>query len=196
MNIVFCGSFNPVTMAHLLMAQTVINLLDADKVIFIPTSSLYSKPGLVDDEERIYMINLAINDNDRFICSDIETEFALVNKRQLKTIETLSLLKKDYNNLALLIGMDNYHSLDNWYNAEELVKNYKIVVYPRVGENNDIESLSLYQKYPDSFIFLDTTLTSNISSSLVRENYRKNKSNKYLVKDEVNDYILKKEIKF
>ncbi len=196
MNIVYCGSFNPVTMAHLLTGQTALNLLKADKVIFIPASSLYAKEGLIEDEERIKIINLAIKDNERFVCSDIEIKYAKENGRQLKTLETLSLLKKEYNNVALLIGMDNYHTLEEWYKVEELVKNYKIIVYPRVGENSDIESLGLYQKYPDSFIFLDTTLTSNISSSLVRENYRKGISNKYLVKDEVNDYILQKEIKF
>jgi nicotinate-nucleotide adenylyltransferase len=196
MNIVYCGSFNPITMAHLLIAQTALNLLKAKKVIFIPTSSLYFKAGLIEDEERIKIINLAIEDNAKFVCSDIESKYAVGNKKQLKTIETLNLLKKDYDNLALLIGMDNYHTLNSWYKAEELVKNYKIIVYPRIGESYDIESLDLYQKYPDSFIFLDTTLTSNISSSLVRENYKNNISNKYLVKDEVDDYILKKEIKF
>jgi len=196
MYIVYCGSFNPITMAHLLTAQTAVNLLKAERVIFIPTSSLYSKPGLIEDKDRIEIINLAIKDNDKFVCSDIESRYAFKNKRQLKTIETLNILKKDYDNLALLIGMDNYHTLNSWHKAEELVKNYKIIVYPRIGENDDIETLDLYQKYPDSFIFLDTTLTSNISASLVRENYKKGISNKYLVKDEVNDYILKREIKF
>ena len=172
MNIVYCGSFNPITMAHLLMAQTTLNLLKADRIIFVPASSLYSKAGLIDDEERVKIINLAIEDNDRFVCSDIEIQYARENKRQLKTLETLNLLKKEYDDLALLIGMDNYHTLEEWYKVEELVKNYKIIVYPRVGENNDIEACSLYQKYSKSFIFLDTTLTSNISSSLVRDNYR------------------------
>ncbi|MGI6510111.1 MAG: nicotinate (nicotinamide) nucleotide adenylyltransferase [Erysipelotrichaceae bacterium] len=196
MNIVYCGSFNPITMAHLLTAQTTLNLLKADKVIFVVTSSLYAKAGLIEDEERIKIIKLAIEDNDRFICSDIEIRYAKENNRQLKTLETLNLLNKDFDNLALLIGMDNYHDLENWYKVEELLKDFKIIVYPRVGENDDIKSLSLYHKYPESFIFLETTLTSNISASLVRENYRKKISNKYLVKDEVNDYILQKEIEF
>ena len=95
MNIVYCGSFNPITMAHLLMAQTTLNLLKADRIIFVPASSLYSKAGLIDDEERVKIINLAIEDNDRFVCSDIEIQYARENKRQLKTLETLNLLKKN-----------------------------------------------------------------------------------------------------
>ncbi|HQB32030.1 MAG TPA: nicotinate (nicotinamide) nucleotide adenylyltransferase [Erysipelotrichaceae bacterium] len=196
MNIVYCGSFNPITMAHLLMAQTTLNLLPADRIIFVPTSSLYSKPGLLEDDERLNIIRLALEDNKKFVCSDIEMRFARENKRQLKTYETLKLLKNKYDNLALLIGADNFHFLDSWYKAEQLVQEYKIIVYPRVGEKNDYRSLSLYQKYPASFIFLDTTLTSNISASLVRENYRQGISNRYLVSDKVNDYILKKEIRF
>ncbi len=196
MNIVYCGSFNPITMAHLLIGQTTLNLLKADKIIFVPTSSLYFKSDLLDDEERVKIINLAIKDNDRFICSDIEIRFARENSRQLKTIETLELLKKDYDNIALLIGMDNYHSLESWYKAEDLIKDNKIIIYPRVGVENDLHSLSLYQKYPESFILLETSLTSNISASLVRENYRNKISNKYLVKDEVDEYILQREIEF
>ncbi len=196
MNIIYCGSFNPITMAHLLTAQTTLNLLKADKIIFVPASSLYAKAGLIEDTERVKIINLAIEDNDKFVCSDIEIRYAKENSRQLKTLETLNMLKNEYDNLALLIGMDNYHDLESWYKVEELIKNFKIIVYPRIGESTNIDSFSLYQKYPASFIFLDTTLTSNISSSLVRENYQKGISNKYLVKDEVNDYILQKEIKF
>lgn len=70
---------------------------------------MYSKPGLLEDDERLNIIRLALEDNKKFVCSDIEMRFARENKRQLKTYETLKLLKNKYDNLALLIGADNFH---------------------------------------------------------------------------------------
>ena len=191
MKVSYIGTFNPITYGHLLIAETVYNKLSAN-VLFVPTSDLYVKDSLRTlANHRIKMIELSIKDNEHCSLDEVEIDSANKYQRQLKTIETLFALKDKYQeDIALLIGTDNFNTLDDWYQIEELINNFKIVVYPRLGYEIDLSKHKLYQKYPEQFIVLDTDLVTNISSTLIRNNFKEEKSNKYLLKDEVIKYIM------
>lgn len=191
MKIAYIGTFNPITNGHLLIAQTAANEVGAN-IIFVPTSDLYRKDTLSTPAKyREVMIKMAIADNPKFELDNLEIKHAKEHGRQLKTIETLHALRcQRGEDIALLMGTDNFNTLNEWYRAEDMVRSFKIVVYPRVGYDLDLDHNILYKKYPEQFIFVKTNLTSNISSTEIRKNFKEGKSNKYLLPDCVLTFIL------
>lgn len=191
MKIAFIGTFNPVTLGHLLMAQTTVNKVKNTGIIFIPVSDLYQKDELTTAAiHRKEMLTIATKDNPLFSVDGLEIEYATHMKYQPKTIETLYMLQhKNLEEVGLLIGTDNFLDLHTWYRAEEMVKNFKIIVYPRLGFKMNKEDQELFRKYPDQFIFVDTDLTTNISSTEIRKNFKSGKSNAYLIPHQVLNYI-------
>ena len=194
MNIIFIGSFNPITKAHIMVAKEVLNIKDVDKIIFVPVSDLYNKNSLnTSIYHRIKMIEFALEDN--MLVSDIEERIARRLNRQPKTFETLLALNEEYQNLVLLIGMDNYFDLPTWYKIDELLTKFKVMVYPRGKEKNDIEKSSLYAKYHDSFIFINPKVVSDISATIVRDKIRRHEDVDELLDERVKEYIsLHKEV--
>lgn len=188
MNVVFIGSFNPITKAHIMVAKEVLNIKEIDKIIFVPVSDLYNKHTLnTSIYHRLKMIELVLEDN--MLVSDIEDKLAKLFNRQPKTYETLKALNKEYDNLILLIGMDNYFDLPTWYKIDELLSDYSVMVYPRGEASIDVTSLSLYEKYHDSFIFINPKVVSDISATKVRDMIRKHQDVKELLDIRVSDYI-------
>lgn len=190
MKIAYIGTFNPITMGHMLIAETVKNQTGAD-ILFVPVSDGYNKDGLNTTYNlRKEMVHLSIKNNDHFHLNDYENEFYKSNKRQPYTIETLFGLKQQlHEDIGLLIGYDNYETFDQWYLAEEILKNFKVIVYPRDGYEINIAKQRLYDQYKDSFVFIDTDLVTNISSTMIRNNFRDGKSNRYLLDDAVIKFI-------
>lgn len=190
MKIAFIGTFNPVTMAHLTMANVVCNEIKDSKVIFIPVSDYYDKDSLrTKATDRLKMLEIATKDNDKFEVSDVEISFAKEHGRQPKTYDTLQKLSEKEDDLAILIGMDNYFQLYWWYRIEDILSKYKVIVYPRLSNDEDVTTMKIYDKFKDSFIFIHTDIASNISSSIIRDNFIKGKSNKYLVEDNLLRFI-------
>ena len=197
MYIVFFGTFNPVTKAHIKIASFVSNFFNNSKIIFVPVSDYYSKNSLnTPFIKRVDMLKLAIKNNKNFIIETIEEEYFLKEHRQLKSYETLNLLKLKYKDqLSFLIGTDNYFDLPNWYNVDNLLKKFKVIVYPRI-KNFIKEDMPLYQKYKDDFIFIDCKEIFDISSSKARESINKDLDYDLLLDKEVKDYIIKNNLKF
>lgn len=187
---IFGGSFNPPLNSHFLLAEQIYNELEnIEKVIFLPVSSKYKKNGLLSNEHRYNMLKLVIDKDEHFELSDIEMK----QEEQLNTFETLELLQKDYPNnvLYFVIGTDNLKEISTWKTAEELASNFKILVLER--GNDDFEKImnndEFLIKYKNSFILLKETIKTNLSSTLVRKNLKEGKSIKYLIPDEVLQYI-------
>ena len=121
---VFGGAFNPVHIAHLIIAEDVRQQMHLDKVLFIP----YAKPphkdydDLADAEARLHMIRLAISDNPFFEASDMEIKRGLNSVTY--TVDTLIELREHYNNeqvkLYLIIGIDNLIDLHTWKDPGKL----------------------------------------------------------------------------
>ncbi len=157
MNILYPGSFNPITKAHIMIARTASEYLN-DKVVFIPATDTYKKESLLTPfTVRYDLIRKTIAGDERLAVSDIEYQLSKKLQRQPKTVETIEYFPGTY----LLVGADNFIHMDKWYRADTLFNKIKVVVYPRKGyEVKD-------HKYIDKVIVLDSDKI-DISSSAIR----------------------------
>ena len=128
----FFGSFNPVHIGHMAIANYIAEYSDVSEVWFIvsPHNPLKKKETLLADRDRLYLTELAIGDDPRFRVSDVE--FKLTQPSY--TVDTLAYLTDRYpsRSFTLIMGEDNLATLHKWKNAELLVKEYPIIVYPRL----------------------------------------------------------------
>lgn len=185
---IFCGSFNPPLYSHFFLAQQLLND-GIDKVIFVPVSSKYNKAYLVSDKHRYEMLKLICDKNPNFEVSDIEFNLP----KQPYTLETLLKLQKQYINcdIRLIIGTDNLLELENWYKVETLLQNFKIMVLAR--DEDDVQKIISHNKllsiYSSNIIEYKSKIRTNLSSSLIRNLIKEKKSIKYLLPDEIIEYI-------
>ena len=185
MKILYIGSFNPITLGHIEIINYVLKTFKDSKITIVPSSDLYEKESLdTFFNDRFNMIRIALRNYQNVTFSNIEEELSKRLLRNPKTIETLLALKEFD---TLLIGSDNYLNLDSWYKIDELLSNYKVMVYPR--NKFDKSTLKIYEKYRDSFIFLDDAKFLEISSTEVREDLNQNKDTSKILDDEVLKYI-------
>lgn len=188
--VVFGGSFNPPINSHFSIAQQVLNEYEqVEKIIFIPVNKKYEKDGLLENEHRFNMLKLVADKNDNFIVSDIDMK----GNRSLYTIETLEEMQKQYKDKEIwfLIGSDNLKELHTWKRAEELVSKYKILVMERDKDkiSEIVKTNELLNCYKENIIKLNEEIKSNYSSTYVRSQIKKQKSIRYLMPDEVYEYI-------
>lgn len=193
--IVFGGSFNPPTKAHLELGIKALESINADKLCFVPVGDKYSKVGLEQAEHRVNMLNI--------ICSKIEDyklEVDLTEVNALKnfnTIDTLRDFKKRYGeevDIYFLLGADNLLYLSEWNESEEIVRNFKILTVRRDGYDiaNMIKGNKLLNKYKKNIVEISIDTEMMISSTMVRELIKQNDNivNNYIDSD-VKNYILK-----
>ena len=152
---VFGGSFNPPLNSHFSLGQQIVNEYEnVDKVLFVPVSTSYAKPGLISNEHRYNMLKLVCDKNPDFEVSDIE----LVQDRQLYTLETLELLQEKYpgKTICFTIGTDNLRELSTWKLIDKLVAKFKILVLERDEDDmySIIEQDEFLKKNKDCFIKL------------------------------------------
>ena len=128
----FFGSFNPIHIGHMAIANYIAEYSSLKEIWFVvsPHNPLKTKETLLGDRDRLYMAELAIGGDRRFRVSDVE--FTL--RQPSYTIDTMAYLTEKYpsRRFTLIMGEDNLTTLHKWKNAEELVKRYPIVVYPRL----------------------------------------------------------------
>lgn len=189
--IVFGGAFNPPLNSHFSLAEQIVNEYEnVEKIIFVPVNSKYQKSeALLSNEHRYNMLKLVCEQNENFEVSDIE----LKSDRPLYTIETLNILQKQFpnNEIVFTTGTDNLREFDTWHEAEQIVKNFKILVLERDEDSmDDIIALnSFLSANKSSFIKVKENIRSNLSSTFVRDKIRRGKSIRYLIPDEVYRYI-------
>jgi nicotinate-nucleotide adenylyltransferase len=128
----FFGSFNPVHIGHMAIANYIAEYSSLNEIWFVvsPHNPLKAKESLLKDRDRLYMTELAIGEDPRFRVSDVE--FTLPQPSY--TVDTLAWLAEKYpaRRFTLIMGEDNLTTLHKWKNVEMLVKQYPIVVYPRL----------------------------------------------------------------
>ena len=188
--VVFGGSFNPPINSHFGIAQQVLNEYEqVEKIIFIPVNKKYEKDGLLENEHRYNMLKLITDKNENFTVSNIDMN----GSRSLYTIETLEEIQKQYKDKQIwfLIGSDNLKELHTWKRAEELVSKYKVLVMERNKDNIEeiIVKNELLNCYKENIIKLNEEIRSNYSSTYVRSQIKKQKSVRYLMPEEVYEYI-------
>lgn len=193
--VVFGGSFNPPLNSHFSIAQEVLNQYEeVEKVVFIPVNKKYPKDGLLENEHRYNMLKVVADKNSSFIISDLD----FYGDKSLPTIDTLEEIQKQYPdyNIWFLMGSDNLKDLHNWDKSEEIVSKYKILVMERDEDDVDeiIKGNRLYRCYQENFKKLSQEIKSNYSSTYARAQLKKGKSIRYLLPDEVFEYILKNDL--
>ena len=173
----YFGSFNPIHIGHLAIAQHFINEKIFDKILFVvsPQNPFKDSNDLMDGQLRLEMVNLSIKDNPNFECCDIEFNLPLPSY----TYMTLEALKSQFINddLSVIMGSDSLVSLPQWHQVDTILK-CKIVVYKR----ND----SFDNPYPNqpNISIIEAPLV-NISATFIRQLLKQNKSIRYLVKDSI-----------
>ncbi len=129
----YFGSFNPIHIAHLAIANYIVEFGPVDQLWFVvtPHNPLKERNNLIDNNKRLEMVKLAINDDSRFLACDVE--FSLPQPSY--TIHTLEHLKRTCSGhtFSLIMGADNYVTIDKWRNWESIVHNFDILIYPRTG---------------------------------------------------------------
>lgn len=190
-NIVYGGSFSPVTWAHEEVIGLLLGLIYVDNVFVVPVGDFYEKKGLIPVKHRLNILK-HLSHNDRVIISDIEAKA----NRQLKTYETLTKLQILYpdDNFSFVIGADNLEYINTWAQAELLLKNFKIFVLEREGYDvlDIIERCQLLRNYKNNITSIKTDIGVGISSTGVRELISKNASDEQILEfidEETLNYI-------
>lgn len=139
----FFGSFNPIHIGHLILANYILEHTDMDELWFVvsPQNPFKEKKSLLKDHNRLDMVQLAVKNYPKMRASNVE--FSLPQPSY--TIDTLTYLHEKHSDysFSLIMGEDNLQSLHKWKNSETLIKNHHIIVYPRMydGEKKDPEYL-------------------------------------------------------
>jgi len=127
----FFGSFNPIHIGHLAIANYLAVFTDLEQVWFVvsPQNPLKPKESLLSDYHRLALVREAIGDNTRYKASNIEFNLP----KPSYTINTLTHLKEDYpeRQFVLIMGADNLQTLHKWKNYEQILEQYEVYVYPR-----------------------------------------------------------------
>lgn len=135
----FFGTFNPIHVGHLTIANHLAEYSDLDQVWFVvtPHSPFKTKSSLLEDHHRLEMVYLATKDYMKLKPSDIEFKLPQPNY----TINTLTYLMEKYpdHEFALIMGEDNLKSFHKWKNYELILEGHDIYVYPRLG-NGKVET--------------------------------------------------------
>lgn len=187
------GTFNPVHMAHLIIAETAREEAGLDDVLFIPSGCSYLKDTskILPARDRINMTGLAIGDNPHFALSTIETD----REGNSYTCDTLLELKKRYpeQEYYLILGADNLFTMEEWKDPEVIFRNAKILAAVRGDrKRSDMEgkTAQLKEKYGADISLLGVRHV-DLSSSMIREKVAEGRSIRYMVPDKVREYIIK-----
>ncbi|MEL0455444.1 nicotinate (nicotinamide) nucleotide adenylyltransferase [Flavobacteriaceae bacterium SZ-1-7] len=131
----FFGSFNPIHIGHLVIANHIAEYSDLDQVWFVvtPHNPFKKKNTLLDDYQRLEMVYLATKDYTKLKPCDIEFNLPQPNY----TVNTLAYLQEKYPeyDFALIMGEDNLKNFHKWKNYEVILENHHIYMYPRISEN-------------------------------------------------------------
>lgn len=180
----FFGSFNPLHNGHLILAQGILNESDLQQVWFVltPQNPQKRKEQLLADQDRLTMLREALYESTDFrVC---EIEFRL--SPPYYTSITLTHLKDHYpeHEFSLIVGEDNLRGLASWFNYEYILRNYRLLVYPRAMQKN--ERPNTKPQIPGAQItHLSQLCVLPMSSSYIRRLVQQKKSIKYLVPETV-----------
>ena len=159
---IYSGSFNPIHHGHVMLANYLVEFSDLDALWFVvtPQNPLKKKDDLLDDDERLKMVQLAVGDDPRFCVSDIEMHLPTPSY----TINTLTMLSEQYPDcqFVFICGMDSLQNLKRWREYQKILDNYEILVFPREGYDGG-ELLD----YPSVTVLKTPVL--EISSSFIRQ---------------------------
>ena len=179
----YFGSFNPIHIGHMAIANFMIEFSDLEQLWFVvsPQNPLKEKLSLLKDYHRLEMVRLAIDEDERFRASDIEFKLPTPSY----TIDTLVYLeeKNPGREFQLVMGADGLRTFHKWKHAKLIVEKYHRLIYPRPGL--DVEALSLL---PNATLVNAPMM--EISSSFIRDAISKGKDIRFFLPEKVYEYIV------
>lgn len=180
----FFGSFNPVHVGHMIIANYMATQTDLKEVWMVvsPQNPFKNKKSLARDHDRLHLVNLAIDDNPNLRASNVEFDLP----KPSYTIDTLTFLKEKYpkREFALIMGGDNLGSFHKWKNYEQILAHHELYVYKRPGY--ELGDLATHPK-----VHLQEAPLMQISASYIRQCLKDGHSIQYLVPEPVHDYLMK-----
>ena len=181
----FFGTFNPIHIGHLVIANHMVEFSDLDEVwlVITPRSPFKQKQSLLDDYHRYQMVYEGIKDYPKLKASKIEFDLPQPNY----TINTLLHLEEQYGSdfqFALLMGEDNLKSFHKWKNYDVILENYTIYCYPRVSSEVIPEELKDHPK-----IHHVNAPIMEISSTFIRKQHKAGKNIRAMLPDAVWKYM-------
>ena len=185
---VFSGSFNPIHMGHLILANYITEFTNIDEVWFVvtPHNPLKEFSNLADEMHRLNMCRIAIKGMRKLKVSEIEFSMP----KPSYTIDTLEKLKRDYPDLdfSLIIGADNWNELHLWKSYERLKNEFKLLVYPRLNEEVNIDV-----QYKNNVQLIKAPIIQ-ISSTFIRTSIKENKDIRTFVPHHIYEYICEEKL--
>lgn len=179
------GTFNPIQIGHLIVAEEARERLSLDKIIFVPTflPPHKDKSDIAPASARLCMVKLAIEGNKYFSASSIE----IIRDGRSFTIDTLKEFKKKYpqDELYFIIGSDLLKYLEEWKDLDEIIKLVKFIVVTRPGY--PLEKIPAYIKTME-------IRAVDVSAFEIRQRIKEDKSFRYLVPEAVYKYIIRKKL--
>lgn len=195
---IFGGTFNPVHIGHLIVAEDMLIKKNLDRVIFVPcgTPPHKKEENLLKASLRYTLLKLAIEGDDRFLVDDLELNRAGYSF----TIDTMTELTQKYSqdSLFFIIGADSLFELHKWKDAQILVEKFSFIIARRDKFDLTEEAIEtipfpnhLKDKLKNGIVF---TPMIDVSSTLIRDRLNNNNSIRYLVPEKVREYIEEKKL--
>jgi nicotinate-nucleotide adenylyltransferase len=180
----FFGTFNPIHIGHLIIANYMAEFSDLEEVWFVvtPLSPFKKKNTLLDNHHRLAIANIAVEEYPKLKTSDIEFKLPQPNY----TINSLIHLEEKYpgHQFCLIMGEDNLKGLHKWKNYETILKNYEVYVYPRISEGNTENELLNHPK-----IHQVNAPIVQVSSTFIRNSIKENYDIRAMLTPNVWKYI-------
>jgi nicotinate-nucleotide adenylyltransferase len=168
----YFGSFNPIHTGHLIIANHILNETDLQKVWFVlsPQNPFKASGTLLNEYDRLHLVQKAIGDDGRMKASDIEFNLP----KPSYTANTLAYLKEKHSgySFSIIMGSDSFQNLSKWHNGSWILQNYTIYVYERPGFH--------VEHVPENVISIKAPLL-DISATHIRTLIKEGKSIRYLV---------------
>ena len=178
----FFGSFNPIHIGHLVIANVMAENTDLAKVWLIvsPQNPLKPSKGLLHEFDRYDLVKAAIADNYKLEVSDIEFHLP----KPSYTIHTLARLRELHpdKEFKVIVGEDNLENFAKWKNYQQILDQFGLYLYPRPNVTN-----SDFKRHPNVKL-IDAPLL-DISATFIRNCIKNNKSIRYLVPESVETMI-------
>ena len=179
----YFGSFNPVHVAHLIIANHVLNETEIERIWFVvsPQNPFKEESNLLNEYHRLELVRLATEDDVRIKASDIE--FGL--PKPSYTSATLAYLGEKYpeHEFCIIMGSDSFQNLHKWKNAEMIIKNYDVYIYQRPGfDTTNVTGVRA--------TLLNAPLLQ-LSATQIRRYIKEGKSVRYMLPDKVLEEIEK-----
>ena len=186
----YFGTFNPIHVGHLIIANYMADYTELDEVWLVvsPQNPLKKKETLLKDHHRLSLVRIALEENTKLMASNIEFDLPIPSY----TINTLVHLKEKYETYEfhLIMGEDNLRSFHKWKNQEEIINNHKIFVYPRVLTEQEMEDNTIeFSSFNHSNVIRCQAPIMKISSSFIRKAIKNGKDVRYLLTPEVFKYV-------